>query len=201
VSWLDAGETLLRRAVHVLAAAFWLFVLVSLAHAATVKPGVERWYVKTHATITAPRTVSLAALEALGDVPGVTHNDKRYDKALIPQGIAGLHEGVTVVTTGTLRLVATEPDGDYHVQLAEDARTMRVLIVECPRPQYAAANLRAKCKAARATLDRMSIGNSVRVTGQLFYDDAHVGDPPRGKRGMKATTLWELHPVVRVETL
>jgi hypothetical protein len=35
----------------------------------------------------------------------------------------------------------------------------------------------------------------VTVTGILFYDDSHVGDPPRGKMGMKAATLWELHPV------
>ena len=39
----------------------------------------------------------------------------------------------------------------------------------------------------------------VQVTSQLFYDDAHVGDPPRGKKGCKAATLWELHPVTDLE--
>jgi hypothetical protein len=38
----------------------------------------------------------------------------------------------------------------------------------------------------------------VEVTGQLFYDDAHVGDQPRGKKGCKAATLWELHPVTAI---
>jgi hypothetical protein len=38
----------------------------------------------------------------------------------------------------------------------------------------------------------------VQVTGQLFYDDAHVGDAPRGKKGCKAATLWELHPVTEI---
>ena len=38
-----------------------------------------------------------------------------------------------------------------------------------------------------------------RVTGQLFFDDAHVGDPPRAKRGMKAATLWEIHPITTIE--
>ena len=38
----------------------------------------------------------------------------------------------------------------------------------------------------------------VKITGQLFYDDAHVGDAPRGKKGMKAATLWELHPVTTI---
>jgi hypothetical protein len=38
----------------------------------------------------------------------------------------------------------------------------------------------------------------VTVTGILFFDDAHVGDQPRGKKGMKAATLWELHPVTAI---
>jgi hypothetical protein len=38
----------------------------------------------------------------------------------------------------------------------------------------------------------------VTVTGILFYDDSHVGDAPRGKKGMKAATLWELHPVTAI---
>ena len=38
----------------------------------------------------------------------------------------------------------------------------------------------------------------IQVTGQLFYDDAHVGDPPRGKKGCQAATLWELHPVTEI---
>jgi hypothetical protein len=38
----------------------------------------------------------------------------------------------------------------------------------------------------------------VTVTGQLFFDDAHVGDEPRGKKNMKAANLWELHPVVDI---
>ncbi len=39
----------------------------------------------------------------------------------------------------------------------------------------------------------------VEVTGQLFYDDSHVGDQPRGKKGCKAGTLWELHPVTPIQ--
>lgn len=174
-------------------------MILALFLAIAIHPGVERWSVKTHATLTAPRVVALSVLEAMPDAPGVTHNDKRYAKSLIPGTISGLREGATVVTTGVLRLVVEEPDGDYHVQLAEDGKTKRVLIVECPLPKYAAPNLRTRCQAARATLDGLATGVTVRVTGQLFYDDAHVGDPPRGKKGMKATTLWELHPVTKVE--
>jgi hypothetical protein len=39
----------------------------------------------------------------------------------------------------------------------------------------------------------------VAVTGQLFYDDAHVGDPPRGKKGCSAETLWGVHPITNLK--
>ncbi len=42
----------------------------------------------------------------------------------------------------------------------------------------------------------MSSPPFVHLRGQLFYDASHVGDPPRGKREMKAATIWEIHPVV-----
>jgi len=35
----------------------------------------------------------------------------------------------------------------------------------------------------------------------LAHEDhaiVHVGDPPRGKKGCKAATLWELHPVTEI---
>ena len=39
----------------------------------------------------------------------------------------------------------------------------------------------------------------VKVTGALFYDDAHTyeanGSTGRGKKGLESKTLWELHPV------
>ena len=40
------------------------------------------------------------------------------------------------------------------------------------------------------------------ITGQLFYDDWHVGGPARGKQPDhhpgKAATLWEIHPVTDI---
>jgi hypothetical protein len=42
----------------------------------------------------------------------------------------------------------------------------------------------------------------VKVTGALFYDDAHVymadGGTGRGKIGLQSKTLWELHPVTAI---
>lgn len=42
----------------------------------------------------------------------------------------------------------------------------------------------------------------VTVTGQLFFDDAHLekdgSSQPRGKHGLRTNTLWELHPIVAI---
>ena len=51
----------------------------------------------------------------------------------------------------------------------------------------------ASCAAYAQGVERWSI-----KTGILFCDDSHVGDKPRGKKDMKAATLWELHPVTAI---
>jgi hypothetical protein len=42
----------------------------------------------------------------------------------------------------------------------------------------------------------------VSVTGQLFFDNAHLNkdgtSQPRGKRGLQTGTLWELHPIYKI---
>jgi hypothetical protein len=87
--------------------------------------------------------------------------------------------------------------------------------VEVPNPDpkfTASADLQPKFAAVRDLIKTKmlagrdpSVGGSVMqhpvyvtVSGILFYDDSHVGDPPRGKKGMHAATLWELHPVTAI---
>jgi hypothetical protein len=177
-------------------------------------PGVIRWPIKTSISEKIATAVPLPILDALPQVPGVTKDDARYQSALIPGKFASLREGETISTEGWLRLVASETDGDYHVQLSTTPTATQCVIVEVPRPSYVkAAKLKAECLAARAKLKALIggaepsvkgtlvIGKRVRITGQLFYDDAHVGTPPRGKRGMKAVSLWELHPVTLAESI
>ncbi len=36
-------------------------------------------------------------------------------------------------------------------------------------------------------------------TGQFFYDDWHIGDAPRGKKGCKSPTIAEMHPIMAVQ--
>ena len=181
-----------------------------------IKPGVERWPVKTSVPTNAgpAQTVGLAELLALPNAAGVLKNDERYRSDRIPATPGQkLPEGTVVTTTGWLHLVALETDGDYHIQISASAASGdQCLIVEVPDPDpaYTAnADLRPTFEALRNTIKtKMLAGKDpsgtgsvmqhpvyVTVTGILFYDDSHVGDPPRGKKGMHAATLWELHPV------
>jgi hypothetical protein len=184
-----------------------------------IKPGVERWSVKTSVVAegTSGKSTRLADLLGLADAPGVEHNDKRFKDDRIPgeQGSVG-KEGDLVTTTGWLHLVALEDDGDYHIQISDSPTDgNNCLIVETPKDDsefVKDSKLSDHAGAVRLFIRKNLLHDSnkepsprgsvmthppfVRVTGALFFDDAHVGDEPRGKKGMKAATLWELHPVV-----
>ena len=207
-----------RNVITILVLCLW-YVLLPAQKPQGMKPGVERWPIKTsaHKMHDAPKDVTFDQVLALPDPAGVTKNDARYQDAFIPsfQNSLGLHEGDIVRVTGWLHLVAYETDGDFHVQISNsDTSGDHWLIVEVPYPTYVkqAPNLKSKCTAVRnfikknilkgkdpgsATVLKKAI--QVTVTGQLFYDDAHVGTPPRGKKGMKAATLWEIHPVIEIK--
>jgi len=185
-----------------------------------MKPGVERWLIKTsaHELYETPKVIAFDDLVALPDPGGVSKNDSRYQDAFIPtfQNSLNLHEGDIVSVSGWLHLVAYETDGDYHIQISNSATSGdHCLIIEVPYPTYVknALNLKKLCSAERSTIKKSMLGGKeptpsgtvlknaiyVTATGQLFYDDSHVGDKPRGKKGMHAATLWELHPVTKIE--
>ncbi|HEY6951705.1 MAG TPA: hypothetical protein VI758_04820, partial [Bacteroidota bacterium] len=155
---------------------------------------------------------------ALPDPPGVKKNDARYQDSFIPsfRNSMGLHEGDIVRVSGWLHLVAYETDGDFHVQISDsEASGDHCLIVEVPYPTYVRSvpNLKKLCNSVRKFIKTTILNGKdpgsatvlskavyVTVTGQLFYDDSHVGDPPRGKKGMHAATLWEVHPVTEIQS-
>lgn len=203
-----------RRLIVSIAAAF-LCVLYLQAQQ-QMKPGVERWPIKTSAPKLkdAPKVVSFADLIAIPDPPGVLKDDKRYQKALIPHfdNSSNADEGQILQVTGWLHLVALETDGDYHIQISNsDTSGDHCVIVELPYPNFVKSSkaLKQQCSTVRSFIKKNILGGKepsssgtvlkkavyVTVTGQLFYDDAHVNDPPRGKKGMHAATLWELHPI------
>jgi hypothetical protein len=134
----------------------------------------------------------------------------------------GFHEGDIIRTKGYVHVVALESDGDYHIQVTGSKTSgNHCLIVELPMdkasfesdPALRALSgtlrpfLRTKLLHGAAT-DFGEGGNwmvgqvYVSITGQLFFDDWHVGQPPRGKspggHTGHAATLWELHPVTDI---
>lgn len=200
-----------------------VILTIGLLAAREPRPGVERWPIKTSvpdgSKLDHPSAMSLKDLLTLGEVTGVRKNDPRYQSDRIPTPLAGaaVKEGAIVRTVGWLHLVAAEADGDYHIQVSDSADSGdHCLIVEVPNPApefVKTEELRPRFETVRTFIkgkllkDREpSTSGSVmqgkvyvRITGQLFYDDSHVGDQPRGKKGMKAATLWELHPVTAIE--
>jgi len=205
-----------------------LHVLVALWLAKGAEhEGVDRWPVKTSVVrLDAQVTrVKLSDLLALPEVPGVKSHDGlpngRYHEQRIQRPLKmspeqTLHEGDLVATKGWLHLVAAEADGDYHIQISDSADSGdNCLIVEIPSPNAVHdPALRQKVKQARDYLrETVFTGHEpkakgtllkkpvfVRVTGQLFYDSAHAGSAKaRGKQGMHATNLWELHPVTDIQ--
>ncbi|MCU1234797.1 MAG: hypothetical protein JWP63_2764 [Candidatus Solibacter sp.] len=200
---------------------FSLFILITTMAVSVSAQGVERWSVKTSVAdgtdFKKVTKVPLADLLAVKDAEGVTHNDKRFKTERIPAPNGDKYpEGKLVSTTGWLHLVAGEPDGDYHIQIS-DSQTSgdHCLVVEVPNEGAkftATPDLRPKFQAVRDLIKtKMLAGKNpsasgsvmqhpvyVTVTGVMFYDDSHVGDQPRGKKGMKAATLWELHPVTGI---
>jgi hypothetical protein len=200
---------------------FLLVAVLTAASGAAWSQGVERWPIKTSVpdgtNFSKAAQVALTDLLALPDAPGVGHDDAKYQSARIPAKAGDkFSEGQLLTTTGWLHLVAGETDGDYHIQISDsDSTGDHCLIVEVPNPDpkfTASADLQPKFAAVRDLIKTKmlagkdpSVGGSVlqhpvyvTVSGILFYDDSHVGDPPRGKKGMHAATLWELHPVTAI---
>ena len=200
---------------------FLFTLMLTAASCAAYAQGTERWSIKTSVpdgtNFSKATQVALLDLLALPNAPEVTHNDPRYQSARIPAKAGDqFPEGKLITTTGWLHLVAGETDGDYHIQISGSAATGdQCLIVEVPNPdpKFApSADLEPKFAAVRDLIKtKMLAGKDpsvsgsvmqhpvyVTVTGILFFDDAHVGDQPRGKKGMKAATLWELHPVTAI---
>jgi hypothetical protein len=195
-----------------------LVVAACLAAGDPVKRGVERWTVKTSGPdAKTARQVALADLLTFAEPDGVSKDDSRYQKKRIEAKVHGnFQEGQLITTTGYLHLIAGEGDGDYHIQISASPDSGdHCLIVEVPfgDPDFVTSpELRPQFDAVRAFLKEKTLAGKdpspggsilqhppyVTVTGVLFYDDSHVGDPPRGKKGMKAATLWELHPVTAV---
>ncbi len=209
------------------------FLTAAFVHGACHSPGKERWAIKTSVpaapNFAKTKKTTLADMMRLANPPGAKNKDPQFESARIPgfQNSMNVKEGDFLTVSGYLYLVATEDnDCEYHIQLSDQPRTTankpadtdECLIVEVARPDaFQDPELQKRAQAARDFIKARLLANQepgpsgnimqhavyVQVSGQLFYDNAHLkadGTPqPRGKRGMTSKTLWELHPVFDVK--
>src|SRR5215469_1874186 len=196
----------------------------SAASLPCLKPGTERWPVKTSlAKGAGTKSMTLADALNLPKLDDVAKDDKRYQSARIPS--KPVAEGTLVTLSGWLYLIGFESDDcDFHIQISPQPRTTtdkptaddNCIIVEVPSGQYATTitgqveevrqwvvdNLLGKVDPKIGSVHVMSHPVFVTVTGALFYDDAHEylsnGGTGRGKKGMESKTLWELHPLTKI---
>ena len=185
-----------------------------------LEPGIDRWSIKT--SVESHRTKNIS-LEALLEFESPNIDDvKQFDEVRMSDNIGSTNfkEGDIVVTKGWLHLVALEKnskthrDGDYHIQISNSAESGdNCFIVEIPLPDFIDdPTIKEKCAAAREFVkERLLEGNEpgtagnimnhevyVQVRGQLFADLHHCKSNNRGKRGMKTTNCWEIHPVTDI---
>lgn len=219
-----------RCAAFLMAAAIVAILTASSADAAAKKkkrgfsPGAARWEIKTSipasTDLRSARHTDLQTLLAIEPPAGAKGHSRKMDNARYPpaSNAHGLVEGEIISVTGWIHLIAAEPDGDYHIQIAQTRNDQtRCFIVEVPRP------LKKFVKDDRARLAAVTVHDAIRsralggkelrygatvllkspiyaiVTGQFFYDDWHIGDKARGKKGCKSPTVAEIHPITAIE--
>ena len=187
-----------------------------------LEPGVERWAIKT-SLIDHPQKKKVPIAELLALPNPIDQEDSKYNTARIPVAVGPHHlqEGAIVTTTAWLHLVALEDDskshrdGDYHIQIRTSPEWQdSCLVVEVPYPDFVSDTaLAQKCGKVRQFIkDNLLKGKEpgtkgnkldhpvyVTITGQLFFDLPHVKGNPRGKRGMKSYTPWEIHPITAIK--
>jgi hypothetical protein len=191
----------------------------------------DRWTIKTSIeTAGAHATVVQIPIDQLAKFPDISNppDSKLFNDKRLTNPVNGLEEGQIVQTDGYIHLVADEDDdSDYHIQIngnpTNDPDMLTpCYIVEVPHPD-AAGNpdlsarfakvrdfIRENCFDGKAPTGTVKTPLHVRVTGQLFFDlfhAAHSTDPGggRGKKvaghPMHATTIWEIHPIIDIQTL
>ena len=196
--------------------------LLTSAPATCTEPGKLLWGLKSnvpaHSSIEKAKLVKLSQLMEL-PYPDSMPNRKLETRDRLPliANPDGIREGDMIRTRGWLRLIATEDnDCEYHLQLTLSDTSTQSFIIEAGKDDATSVKskfVRGKVASVRAFIrDETNAGNEppeggklldtpqfVEVVGQLFLDSAHGKNDKRGKGGMPAATLWELHPVLVVK--
>jgi hypothetical protein len=203
-----------------------LLVVVHLFGAAPraecTEPGKLLWGLKSN--VPKPSSVVKAKFVKLSDLMKLPYPDplpnrtlEKRDRLALIANANGVKEGDMVRTRGWLRLIAAEDnDCEYHLQLTRTKQGTSSFIIEVSKDDATSIHstfVRAKAKAVRAFIRDEANGGDpppeggktldtpiyVEVAGQLFLDSAHGKNDKRGKGGMPAATLWEIHPVLEIK--
>lgn len=161
-----------------------------------------------------PMTYHAVAFDAIGDStklgwprPAPT-NRVRWT----PEQLAAVapFEGVPVSVVGYIRVIRPqasnrettncmltgEANTDWHVALVrgfQDPESTAVVVEPTPRIKQLHAGRWTRARLRRYE-NPQSPGDSVRISGFLLFDPAHPGHLGRFR-----ATLWEIHPITRIE--
>lgn len=158
-------------------------LLSSLAQ--IVRPGVERWDVKTGtdaAALTIPMTPIPSTIAALIALPAPSRPTVRTAAECVIYSVPAM-----------IVMWKIETDGDFHIRAVDELGNS--FVCEIPDPDFVGPSSPwlAQIAAARA---RFQIGAAINVpvllTGVCFFDKIHgvVGAAPSGV---------ELHPLLRID--
>jgi hypothetical protein len=205
-----------------------VLMVATLLSADDLKPGKDRWKVKT--TVESAQAKKKPVKKDLADLLTFDAPDKtKYDYIVFDRErkvetgrMRGKdshrpQEGDVVYTEGYVQMVMlSADDGDYHVQLTTDPKKRAdCMIVEVPYEKFVddpglpdegtiRQTLRTKLKPKSGEFSKsgtcMLHPPRMGVTGQLFYDVHHDGKPS-GRHGCHAPNVWELHPVFKIKFL
>lgn len=180
-------------------------------------PTMGRWPIRTSVLPTAnldrPKKIALQDLMALPNPQGVKRQDVRYQSTRIPPSpnVPAVAEGDIVTTEGWVRAIIAQASGDWEIKISPTITSKETLIakappgscVNSPGLQEAVQGVRDEVRAEIMPGGRPAMVINppvrVRITGQLFFNTAHIGDPHlRLAGGFPTRSLWELNPIVAV---
>jgi hypothetical protein len=174
----------------------------------TAPPREARWAVRTSILsiekLTMPKKVAMQEVMALPSPEGIVQRDPRYENQRIPASpnSLGVAEGDILMIDGWVKRTVQEASGDWLIEISPTSGLKGSLIVKVPPASCVnSPDLRQAVQGVRDTINAEqgrlgAIAQPVRITGQLFFNTAHLSD--RSSQGAPPRVPWELNPVVEI---
>jgi len=166
-----------------------------------IKPGVERWSVKTGADADAALVGQKVVQTTIKDLVDIPPPQDRRDPRLQEHRLPPVETTIYSVE-GTVTAYKEEMSGDYHLVVADDSGQTMIVAAPNPNPAFVSPSSRwAKEIAAvhKTIKDRLN-PTSLFTETNLRVRVAGVGyfSYPHGARG-EAKNALQLHPVTSIE--